>query len=153
MFKTHLAFGFLTSLVALTIFNIENKILFILILVFGAILADIDYMTSKVGSKVRLLSFFIELIFGHRGLMHTIYVPVAFFILLSLFGYPVIGFAFLIGFMSHLIIDCLNIKGISFLRPFNKLHIRGFIKTGGILEYILLAGILVLIVMMINIVL
>ncbi len=153
MFITHLAFGFLAALFSLKIFTVENKLIFILAVVLGAILLDIDYTASKVGSKVRPLSFFLELIFGHRGLMHTVYVPIAIFIVLSLFGYALVGFAFLVGLISHLVIDSLNIKGISFLRPFNKLHIRGFIKTGGILEYALLAVILVLIVSMINVIL
>ncbi|MBI2667275.1 metal-dependent hydrolase [Candidatus Woesearchaeota archaeon] len=150
MFITHLAFGFLTSLLAIKLFQVPNQIIFILAVIAGAILPDIDYMSSKIGSKVRLLSFILEMIFGHRGLMHTIYVPIIAFIAFSIFGYQLIGFAFMIGFTSHLLIDCLNIKGISFFRPFNKLHLQGFIKTGGILEYALLAVIIVLIVLMID---
>lgn len=150
MFITHLAFGFLVALLTITLIEVPNQSIFILAVIFGAALADLDKMSSRLGSKIKPLSFLLELLFGHRGLMHTIYIPIAMFVTISLFGYPVIGFAFLIGFISHLLIDSLTTTGISFLRPFNNLHLKGFIKTGGILEYALLATILVFIAITIN---
>ncbi|MDP6641946.1 MAG: metal-dependent hydrolase [Candidatus Nanoarchaeia archaeon] len=152
MFITHLVFGFLVALISITYFEVPNNFIFISIIVFSSIVADIDKMSSKIGSKVRPLSFLLELLFGHRGLMHTIYVPIAVFIVLSIFNYQLIGFAFLLGFISHLLIDSLNIKGISFLKPFHKFHISGFIKTGGILEYVLLTSILITIVLMVDVI-
>jgi|TARA_Y100000310_G_scaffold324156_1_gene385662 inner membrane protein len=152
MFKTHLAFGVLIGLIVLNIFTFENKILFSIFLIIGAILPDIDIMTSKVGSKFRPLSWFLGMLFGHRGLIHTIYVPILVFILLTLFGYSLLGYGFLIGYLSHLIIDALNIKGVSFFKPLIKLHIRGFIKSGGILEYLLLSIIVILIIFMVSVI-
>ena len=96
MFITHLVFGFLVALISITYFEVPNNIIFISIIVFSSIVADIDKMSSKIGSKVKLLSFFLEILFGHRGLMHTIYVPIAVFIILSIFNYQLVGFAFLL---------------------------------------------------------
>jgi len=44
------------------------------------------------------------------------------------------AFGFLIGFLSHLFLDCLTLKGVILFWPISKKRIKGFFKTGGIFE-------------------
>ena len=75
MYYTHLAFGFLVSLLAIELFDIQNKIIFILITILFSIFPDIDARQSKIGKKYKFISTTINFIFGHRGFFHAIYIP------------------------------------------------------------------------------
>ncbi len=142
--RTHLAFGLLVGLIALRFFNV-NPYLFIPLVLFGALFPDIDHPKSKLGRKIKPLSFFIKIFIGHRTLFHSLLIPLVLFIIYYILGYVYI-LAFLIGFISHLAIDALTKSGINFLYPFAKLKVRGFIETGKLLEHvflILLIGVIV----------
>lgn len=140
MYYTHLAFGFLVSLILFDFFDIKNKTLFILIALFFSIFPDIDDKKSKIGRKNKLISGIINFIFGHRGLLHTIYIPLA---LLFIF-YNInkeIGIAALSGYLSHLFLDALTKAGIMPLYPLVSKRINGFFKTGRLFEKILFLAI------------
>ena len=143
MFKTHLVFGFLVGLFITNYFGIEEKVLFISICVGSAILADLDHPFSKIGSKIRPLSWLLNLLFGHRGFMHTIWFPFLIYFLLMVFDQKLWAGAFFIGYMSHLVMDMLTTRGVYFFFPLNKTKINGFIKTSGVLEWVLFVLILV----------
>ena len=140
MYYTHLAFGILVSLVSLNFFDINNKILFFLIVILFSIFPDIDYKKSKIGRKNKILSGIINFIFGHRGLIHSIYIPLILFIIFYNLNKE-IGSAILLGYGSHLIIDSINKAGIIPLYPISSKKIRGFVKTGSFLEKILFLAI------------
>jgi|TARA_Y100000310_G_scaffold80298_1_gene76945 inner membrane protein len=135
MYYTHLAFGLLVALLALDFFNIQNKLLFVLIAVFFSIFPDIDDTKSKIGKKNRQISRIINFIFGHRGFFHSIYVPL---ILYYIFYYvnKEIGAAVLVGYFSHLFMDALTRKGIKPFYPLINKRINGFFKTNSLLEKI-----------------
>ncbi len=141
MSKTHFAFGLLVGLFFSGIFGIEDKLLFVSVCVLASLLPDIDIPMSKVGSKVRPLSWLLNLLFGHRGLIHTIFIPLIIWGILSHYGWNLVAAAFFLGYMSHLIIDMLNTKGITFFYPLSKVRINGFVKAGGILEWLLFLAI------------
>jgi len=42
-----------------------------------------------------------------------------------------------IGYLSHIFLDLLNKDGIILFPPFKITHVRGFIKVGGMFEYVL----------------
>jgi len=115
-----LKFDFLMSLVAL----------------FASLIADMDTPKSKIGEKVKVLSWILNKIFGHRKLFHSLIFAGILSAVIWIFSFK-IAFAFFIGYLSHLVIDCLNKEGIMIFYPL-KLKFKGFIKTGGILEHILL---------------
>lgn len=129
-------FGFLLGLFALDFLDINNKLLFLGLSVLGSVFVDIDSSESFIGSKIKPISWLINKIFGHRGFLHTIFIPLLILIISTYFGYKELGFGFSLGYISHIIIDCFNINGIKIFRPFSDFHIGGFIRTGGFLEKI-----------------
>ena len=143
LFKTHLTFGvFIITLLyiffpsILSTHNLFSQIIFCIILLASTSLPDIDTKDSKISRKIPILPSILSIFTTHRGIIHSIY-PV---IILSAILYPYNSFytlAFIIGYLSHLILDALTLQGINFLHPFTQFHIKGFIKTGSILELIL----------------
>jgi len=136
MYYTHLAFGLLVSLIALKFLAIKNQILFILIVLLFSILPDIDETRSKIGRKNKLISKTINFAFGHRGLIHTIYIPLIIFLIFDLINFE-IAIATLIGYFSHLFSDALTKRGIRPLYPLINKRLNGPIRTGSLFEKIL----------------
>jgi len=142
MYYTHLAFGLLISLLAFNFLNIENKILFVIIVLFFSLFPDIDETNSKIGRRSKLLSWPINFFLGHRGLIHSIHIPVLLYIIFKIFNQD-IAYAAVIGYLSHLIGDSITKAGIKPLYPLN-IKISGFLKTGSLLEKVMFLGIMVL---------
>ena len=136
MYYTHLAFGLLVSLISIGLFNINNNTIFILTVILFSIFPDIDETKSKIGKKSKLLSGIINFIFGHRGLIHSIYIPLILFIIFFNINKE-IGIAILLGYLSHLAIDAINKAGIRPFYPLINKKINGFVKTGSFIEKIL----------------
>lgn len=97
----------------------------------GSYLADIDIQRSKMGQKYKLISRMLT----HRGITHTLLFPALLYVaIITLATMPVIPsllFGLLVGWVSHLMADICNKKGIPILWPITskKLHIATF-KTG-----------------------
>lgn len=137
MFKTHLAFGLLVGLLSLRFLQPENILIFLFIASFFAIFPDIDKSNSKIGKKLKFLSYPIELIFRHRGLFHTIYLPIAIFLVFLGFNSAIYGFGALLGYISHLLLDALTTSGIKPFYPLISRRIKGFIKVNAFLEFLI----------------
>lgn len=126
LFRTHLIFGILASLLIYKLFNFDYWI-FILI---GSFLPDLDVPNSKFGKM-----FFLRFFFKHRGFFHSI----IFGILLGWSVYSFnsnYGIGILIGFLSHVILDGMSVNGIRLFYPF-KFKVKGFVKVGGMFESVL----------------
>lgn len=133
--RTHLVFALLIGLLTFKYFNL-NPILFIAVTVLVSSLPDIDHPKSKIGRRIKILSYPINFIFGHRKLFHSIFAAIGLsFAIWYLFGSYYIPF--FIGFVSHLIGDALTVQGVNFIYPFKEFRIKGFITTGGFLENVL----------------
>ena len=146
LFKTHLAFSFLIGLYLIDIFKVENKVLFITVLLFFSVFPDIDERSSKVGKKLRPLSHFARL-FGHRTIFHTIYFPLLILLILSLFGFLTVGIAALVGYSLHLFLDSITKQGVAWFYPLSKKRIAGLIKVGSLFENFLFFIIVILIIL------
>lgn len=91
----------------------------------GSLLPDIDIERSKLGSKHKWLSKHLT----HRGITHTLLVPMIifglFFLLQAVPIIPSLLFGFEIGYLAHILADMFNKKGVPILWPFTKakLHI------------------------------
>ena len=131
MFKTHLLFALLISLLIFNYFNL-NQILFILILIISAIIPDIDHSRSWIGRKFKPLSLIVNFIFGHRKLIHSLFFVILISFLIKIFSnnYYI---PFFIGYLSHLFLDSLTKQGIMLFYPF-KFRVKGFLQTNGIVE-------------------
>ena len=141
MFKTHLMFSLLISLLIFKYFNL-NPLVFILILVLAGSLPDIDHTKSKIGRKLFFVSFFVNLVFGHRKLIHSIIFASVLALIIKLsFGYYWIPFY--IGYLSHLFLDSLTKQGLYIFYPSN-FKLSGFIKTNSLLEKLFLLVLFIL---------
>jgi len=143
MFYTHLVFGFLLSLLSMNFINVENILMFFSGVLIGSIIVDIDSFKSFIGRKSLGISFLVQLITGHRGIFHSLLFAVLFSGLLLLFN-ATFAIGFFIGYISHLMIDTLNIQGIRWFYPFSKLRFKGFIEVNGFAETLIFFLILVL---------
>jgi len=130
LFRTHFVFALFIGLVSFSYFNL-NPYLFVFLVVLCASLIDIDEPKSKIGSRLWILSFPLKFLFGHRKLMHSLFVWGLIGFILSLFTDYWIPC--LIGFFSHLFLDGLTKGGIN-IYPFN-FRVNGFLRTGGIIEF------------------
>jgi inner membrane protein len=129
--KTHLLAGLLFSWLVVESVSIPNEWLFVLVFTFASVLPDIDSHESLLGSKIKPLSFLFEIIFGHRGFLHSIWVPLGLFALLWYLGFFAIGLAALMGYVLHLIMDSMTMGGVKF---FGIKKFSGFLKTGDLVE-------------------
>ena len=143
MFRTHLVFSFLIGLLIISSFDIQNKTIFIIILLIASVLPDIDSYKSKIGKKVKPLSFLINIFLGHRGIFHSLFLLILILLFIMLINYEITA-AFFIGYLSHLVLDSLTPEGVMFLYPFSKKRIQGFIRTGSLFENILFVLLLAL---------
>ena len=143
-FKTHLAFGLFIGLLYLTYAEVQNKFLFILFVMLGSGLPDIDNASSKLGSKIWPLSKLIEIFLGHRGIFHSIWLIILIPGIVYLYLSKIYGIALFIGYFSHVLMDGFTKKGVNFLNPFLELRLRGFLETGSFLEKMILVVIVLL---------
>jgi inner membrane protein len=135
MFKTHVAFALLLAVIFVQWFDMQHWYLFLFVTVFMAGIPDIDVHKSKFGSKVKPLSWLINLFFGHRGLFHSFILAIALYFVFSSFGSNTLGAAALLGYSSHLVLDSLTRQGIMPLTPISRFRLRGLIKTGDVVDW------------------
>ena len=143
--KSHLAFGFLSALIAMPFLNIESKIIFTSLVLLGALLPDIDQPKSTISSYIPIMPRLMSMFIKHRGIFHSIFFAVLIPYAVAYFTIPAYGIAIFIGYISHLLIDGITKQGINFLNPIAKLKISGFITTGTISEIVILLLIISLI--------
>ncbi len=145
MGRTHLAAGVTIGTVMTMMINepFETEAIILGCASIGSLLPDIDIGNSKLGRLILPISIPLNLIFGHRGFIHS---PVL-YLALSAIGLTFLPdkklyiLAALIGVISHLILDMLNPEGIPLLYPISKKHYSfAGIKTGSIWESLCFVG-------------
>src|SRR3989344_8307617 len=146
LFRTHFVFGILIGLVGISFFSDNSaKIMFFLAVLLSSMLVDIDLESSEIGKRSKPLSNIFNFLFSHRGVVHSIWPGILIFAALSLFKQYIVGYGVIKGYFSHLLLDGLNKQGIRLFYPFSKLKMRGFVRTGGIVEsfifFVLIVGI------------
>ena len=134
-FRTHLAFSFLISLLIINSFDVQNKIIFIVIMLITSALPDIDSYKSKLGKKIKPVSFLINIFLGHRGIFHSLFLLILISMVIAIINIE-IAVAFFIGYLSHLVLDSLTPEGVMFFYPFSNRRTKGFIRTGSLFENI-----------------
>ena len=136
MFKTHLMFGILLSIFFAKAFAVEHIFLFVLVGAFFAIFPDIDFHKSKIGQKTKPFSWMINFFLGHRGLIHSLLLAFAFFLLFVVLFGETYGAAVLIGYFSHIFLDSFTKKGTRPLWPLTT-RLSGILKGNSIIDYFL----------------
>ncbi len=132
IFITHLLFGIVLGYVVAHATNSSNPLLFIPIASIAALIPDLDIMTSYAGRRLPFFSFFLNLAFGHRGLFHSIWIPLFLYWILAPFS-QLAAAAIATGMISHILIDAFTPAGIKPFWPVT-IKISGPVKTGGFLD-------------------
>ncbi len=109
-------------------------------------LPDIDMVKSMAGRNLQPFSTILSFVFRHRGFLHTFVFAAAVYFMVLYLSSPAIASAALVGYSSHLLLDALTKEGIMPFAPFSKAKLRGFVKTGCLLEKIILAAMAILLV-------
>lgn len=119
-------FGVTTLLVIPTVFNLEPiqsyyNLYCVSGTLLGSLFPDIDLPKSKVGRKVKPISWIIYKLFGHRGFTHSL---LALFLLVQLLKYFNIYQSFIVGFsigyLSHLLGDMFTLVGVPLCYPYRR---------------------------------
>lgn len=115
---THLAGAALTASLLRGV-GVEVGLVEGVALAWGSVMPDIDTTTSGPGKFVRPLSSALERRFGHRTLTHSLLFVLALALLLFPLwrASPGVYWAFLAGYLSHLLLDTLNVNGVPLLWP------------------------------------
>ncbi|MBI4980031.1 metal-dependent hydrolase [Candidatus Woesearchaeota archaeon] len=145
LFLTHLLLGLISFLLVKEEL-VGNQLIILLLILLGSILPDIDEENSRINKWGRILGKVIAFFSKHRGMFHSLLFAV---LLSAILGYVwswYYGIALFIGYLSHLIGDALTPMGIQVFYPFLKFRIKGPIKTGGWMEWVVRIILVVLIV-------
>ncbi len=143
--KTHVLVALLLGLVIVKFVELVHPILFVLIFCIASLLPDIDHPGSILGKRLWPFSLVLQVLVGHRGILHSLFVPAGFVFLGYYTGYVWVGVAVAGGYVSHLAIDAFTFSGVSFLGPFSG-RTKGFMRTGGVVEAGIFLGLLVALV-------
>ncbi|RQW22884.1 metal-dependent hydrolase [Bacillus sp. C1-1] len=144
--KTHLIGGIIACQAAdIFLFQNEGQIGYYAAGLIGALIPDICHTHSKIGRRLPFLSKIVSTLFGHRTFTHSL-LFLLLINLLFLYFFPEqegLRLGFLIGMVSHYILDALTVRGIRLLYPATFRFRLARFRTGGVIESILL-GVLVL---------
>ena len=100
----------------------------------ASLLPDIDHPGSKMGRRLWWLAWPIHLLFGHRGVTHSLLAWIAATAAAVLLVGPVIGAAFAVGYGSHLLGDAIT-GGVPFWWPKVGRTGQYLFATGGLGDY------------------
>ncbi|WP_099302410.1 metal-dependent hydrolase [Bacillus sp. Marseille-P3800] len=135
--KTHLIGGIAACQAAdIFLFNNDGSFGFYAAGFIGALIPDICHTHSKIGRRLPVLSKVIGSIFGHRTFTHSLL-----FLLLTnllfLYFFPeqeAIRIGFLIGMISHYVLDAMTVRGIRLFYPAPLRFRIAKLRTGGKIE-------------------
>lgn len=145
LFHTHILLGLLAFLLLHNYLPGNEYIVLVLILI-GSILPDIDEHKSKAAQLSGVIGNIVSFFASHRGIFHSLLLPLVGFGLLAWFWNFPYALAFFVGYLIHLVGDALTPMGIPVFSPFSSWKLRGPIKVGTWMELVLFAVLLVLIV-------
>lgn len=109
--------------------------------ILGSLTPDLDSPKSSLGRRVWPLSWSLKIIYGHRGITHSLLacllVGVGLFLACAAWpGHKAYGVAFTIGYASHILADWFTKEGVPLLWPLPKrFRCPLNFATGGFLEY------------------
>lgn len=142
---THILFGLFLFLMSWRLELVSFDMAVLATLVVGSILPDLDHprglIYSLLGAPVWLRRGVRRMV-GQRGILHSLLVAVVVLVLGYLIFSVVLGFRFVVsfglfvGYLSHLFLDSLTVRGVAWLLPFSRKRVRFVIGTGSMIERI-----------------
>jgi len=112
-------------------------------LIVGSILPDLDHPMGLVYSLFgapRWLARGVGRGVGQRGVLHSLVVAIAVLVfgcLVLVVGLGldfVAGLGLFVGFLAHLLLDSLTVRGVAWLAPFSRKRVGFVVGTGGVVE-------------------
>ena len=128
LFRTHIMFS-LAVYFLLTYF-LEMPLFVLFFVLLGTGFVDIDAKSSKFGNHWYFRP--LQWITKHRGFLHSLIAGVIFSLVIGAINLWA-GFGFFVGYVSHLFLDCFTKSGVRLFWPF-KFKIKGFVRSGGMIE-------------------
>lgn len=136
--KTHMSAGLLVGALTTEHFQTDlfSTVTVICLAIVSSLFPDICHTRSKIGRQFKLLSFFVNLIFGHRTFTHSLLFMGMIGFLLILIQTPPYYLVSIIGAIaSHVILDMLTPRGVKLLYPIPlTIKFPFTFKTGGLLD-------------------
>jgi len=131
LFRTHIVFSLAIYFLLSHYITMPWYVLIFVLLATAFV--DIDIKNSKFGNRwyFRPLQWLTQ----HRGFFHSLFVGLILSLLIgtfSLWG----CFGFFVGYVSLLFLDCFTRTGVALFWPLG-FKIKGFIKSGGIVEQVI----------------
>ncbi len=128
LFRTHIVFSLVVYF--LISYYVEIPFYVLIFVLLATVFVDIDVKSSKFGNRwyFRPLQWVVR----HRGIFHSLF----FAVLISLIIGGInlwVGFGFFVGYLSHLFLDCFTRSGVRLFWPL-RFKIKGFVRSGGIIE-------------------
>ena len=133
---THMAFGFFAAVIWAKIFPVKFFLPFAGIVMLASLLPDIDHEGSTINRAfpvTRLPARFLT----HRGFFHSVFPPLMIYGGFIYFDLPFFAVAVSLGYAAHLVSDSITKSGINFLHPIATFHVKGPVKTGGLIEFLI----------------
>lgn len=98
----------------------------------GSLLPDIDKTNTKISNKTPIISTIVENTLGHRGIIHTPFIAmiISAIVSITLLKYPMLQkysvafVSFILGYLSHILLDSLTPAGTMLLYPITKKRYR-----------------------------
>lgn len=115
-----------------------------LMVLAGCCLPDIDHPGSTIGRRCQILSYPIRIVFGHRGVTHSMLAVMGLWFISYHFNSPII-FWLAFGYTMHLLGDYLTDAGIPAFYPSRRRY-RFLIvgSTGGLSETVMVGLFMIL---------
>lgn len=144
LWYTHIAIGAAAGIYALPVVGATGKeaLISIGISAAAALIPDIDAPYSAIGRKQPITSKTVNLVFGHRGVTHSLLgCAVAAALLKAVLPAAIWHFKkfLLAGYISHILADMLTPAGVPVLWPVKKRFRVPLATTGGFVEKIIFA--------------
>ena len=139
LFRTHIVFSL--AVYFLLSYYVAMPFYVLIFVLLATVFVDVDVGSSKFGNHWYFRP--LQWVTRHRGILHSLVVGLLLSLILgsvSLWA----GFGFFVGYVSHLFLDCLTVSGVRLFWPL-KFKVRGFVKSGGIIEQVVFVLILILI--------
>jgi inner membrane protein len=125
-------FGISVFILVKDIFS--GNYIFLLLVLLGSILPDLDERHSKINQWAGILGTIAAFFTKHRGILHSLPFNLILLLAVTFFAGKYYALAISIGYVSHLIADGLTPMGVHLFYPFSNFRIRGPIRTGSFLE-------------------
>ena len=128
LFRTHVVFAL--AVYFLLSRYLEMPVFVVIFVLLAAGFVDIDVGKSRFGNHWYLRP--LQWVTRHRGFFHGLFACLLISLLVASLNRWA-GFGFFVGYVSHLFLDFLTRSGVGLFWPFGW-KIRGFVKSGGIVE-------------------